>query len=270
MRHLFLMTLLVIFLASCGKRTTQDNNETNTEQTMDKNKEIIDSITAAGYASDSFTTPKGRPVEIAFIKHGSIVIVIDGYTVYIDPVTIFGNDFANMPKADLLLVTHEHHDHLDAQAIAELTQDSTRLIGSRRIPELLGHGESLVPGQTVGFDNARFSVTAFPAYNITPDHLQFHPKERQDIGFIFNIDGLRIYVAGDTENIPEMADLKDIDIAFLPVNQPYTMTPEQAIEAVETIKPKIFYPYHFGETDLSPIVEKFKDSAIDVRVRNLQ
>lgn len=237
---------------------------------MDKNNTTIQAINAAGYKSDSFTTPKGRPVEIAFVKHGSIILDVDGFTVYIDPVTIYGNDFANVPKADMILVTHEHHDHLDPAAITELTKDSTRLLGSRRIPELLGYGESMLPGETTDIEAADFTITAFPAYNISPDHLQFHPKERNDIGFIFDIDGLRIYVAGDTEDIPDMANLKDIDIAFLPVNQPYTMTPEQAIHAVEMFRPKIFYPYHYGDTDLTPIVEKFKDSTTEVRIRNLQ
>lgn len=222
------------------------------------------------YVYDSFKTPRGRDVDLIFIKHGSIAIDIDGYLVYIDPVTIYGNDFSKLPKADMILVTHEHHDHLDKTAIDELTSDNTELIGSRRVTELLDKGKTLLPGEKIDVAGEDFTITAVPAYNITPNHLQFHPKERQDDGFVLDIDGLRIYVAGDTENIPEMADLKDIDIAFLPVNQPYTMTPAQAIEAVETISPKIFYPYHYGETDLSPIVEKFKGSDIDVRIRQLQ
>ena len=240
------------------------------QKNMENNSAKLDTFAKEGYVFDSFTTPRGRNVSLIFIKHGSIAIDVEGYLIYIDPVTIYGHDFAKLPKADLIMVTHEHHDHFDPKALEELTGDDTKLIGSRRITELYGQGETMLPGQTVELKNEDITITATPAYNITPDHLNFHPKERQDDGFVFDIDGLRIYVAGDTENIPEMADLKNIDIAFLPVNQPYTMTPQQAIEAVKVIKPKVFYPYHYGNTDLTPVSEAFKDSAVDVRIRNLQ
>ena len=230
----------------------------------------LEAVKAAGYQYDTLTTPKGRQVSLVFIKHGSIAIDVDGYMIYIDPVTMFGNDYSVLPKADLIMVTHEHHDHFDPQAIAELTGDDTHLIGSRRINELYGSGEIMEPGDKVEIKDEDITITAVPAYNITPDHLQFHPKERKDDGFVFDIDGLRIYVAGDTEDIPEMADLKDIDVAFIPVNQPYTMTPEQGIHAAEMIKPKILYPYHYGQTDLTPLVDGLKGSGIDVRVRQLQ
>lgn len=261
-----LFILATIFIWGCSNAKSSQSNQ----ETMQNNLSKIETFAKEGYKYDTFTTPKGREVNLIFIKHGSIAIDIDGYLVYIDPVTIYGNDFAKLPKADAIMVTHEHHDHFDTKAIAELTSDTTRLIGSRRINELYGSGEVMLPGQTIEIPGEDIAVVATPAYNISPDHLQFHPKERQDDGFVFDIDGLRIYVAGDTENIPEMSDLKDIDIAFLPVNQPFTMTPQQAIEAVEVIKPKVFYPYHYGETDLSPIVEKFNGSNVDVRVRNLQ
>lgn len=240
------------------------------QKDMQNNSLKLETFAKEGYQYDSFTTSRGRNVSLIFIKHGSIAIDIDGYLIYIDPVTIYGNDFAKLPKADLIMITHEHHDHFDTKAIEELTSDDTRLIGSRRITELYGQGETMLPGQTIELKDEEISITATPAYNITPGHLDFHPKARQDDGFVFDIDGLRVYVAGDTENIPEMADLKDIDIAFLPVNQPYTMTPTQAIEAVKVIKPKVFYPYHFGTTDLSSIPEALKESSVDVRIRNLQ
>lgn len=263
--HLFILCALVVSF-NAGAQVDSKNSSIN----MVNNKLKLEAFEKEGLQYDSFTTPRGRNVSLVFIKHGSIAIDVDGFLIYIDPVTIYGNDFAKLPKADLIMVTHEHHDHFDPKAIAELTSDSTLLIGSRRINELYGQGNVMTPGQTKEIPGIDITITATPAYNVTPDHLMFHPKERQDDGFIFDIDGLRIYVAGDTENIPEMADIKDIDIAFLPVNQPYTMTPQQALEAVETIKPKIFYPYHYGETDLSPLVKDLKDSAIDIRVRQLQ
>ena len=110
-------------------------------------------------------------------------------------------------------------------------------------------------------------VEAVPAYNTTPEHLQFHPTGR-DNGYILSLDGFRIYIAGDTEDIPEMASIQDIDVAFLPCNQPYTMTPEQLIRAAQVIRPKVLIPYHFGQTDLSGIPEALP--GIDVRLRNMQ
>ena len=268
----YLITLLgVMMFCSCGitsNGNTQQSEQTN--QKMEKISSQLEAFTKEGLQYDTIRTPRGRNVSLIFIKHGSIAIDVDGYLIYIDPVTIFGNDFANLPKADMIMVTHEHHDHFDTKAIEELTTDSTQLVGSRRITELYGKGTTLLPGESIEVKDERISVLAMPAYNITEDHLMFHPRERQDVGFLFEIDGLRIYVAGDTENIPEMADLRDIDVAFLPVNQPYTMTPQQAVEAVEAINPKVFYPYHYGETDLTPIVDRFKNGPVEVRVRQLQ
>ena len=112
-----------------------------------------------------------------------------------------------------------------------------------------------------------FTVEAVPAYNKTEGRTQFHPKGR-DNGYILTIDGLRIYIAGDTEDIPEMEAIKDIDIAFLPCNQPYTMTPEQLVNAAKTINPKVVFPYHYGQTDLSTIQSQLP--GIDVRIRHYE
>lgn len=259
--------LFVIFsiTLSCAK-SNNSNEQNDPKMALQK----IDTIDSLGYVHDSFQTPKGRQVDIVFIKHGSLMIDIDNYLVYVDPVGMYGNDFSVLPKADMILVTHEHHDHFDPDVINELTDDSTLQIMSRRVTELFGQGQAIAPGDTLQFEPQNFTLIATPAYNISEGHLNFHPKDRKDVGFVFDIDGLRIYVAGDTEDIHEMGDLKDIDVAFLPVNQPYTMTPEQAIRAIETIHPKVVYPYHYGETDLTPIVEHFKGSDLDVRIRQMQ
>ena len=268
MKNIIGAVFLMLIALGCNAKPLVSQNET--EENMEKEKHNSELFVKAGYQTDSFTTPKGRQVDISFIKHGSIVIDAGGFMIYVDPVTIYGDDFAKLPKADLIMVTHEHHDHFDVKAIEELTGENTQIIGSSRIHELYAKAEALNPGDCKDLKEADIQITATPAYNITEGHLQFHPKDRKDDGFVFDIDGLRIYVAGDTENIPEMADLKDIDIAFLPVNQPYTMTPEQAIEAVKMFNPKIFYPYHYGETDLSPITENLKGSKTEVRIRQLQ
>ena len=112
------------------------------------------------------------------------------------------------------------------------------------------------------------SVDAVPAYNITPGHLEYHPEGR-DNGYVFDIDSMKIYVSGDTEDIPELKNLKDIYIAFLSVNQPYTMTVEQCVAAAKVIIPKILYPYHFHGTDVEKIAEALKGSGIDVRIRDM-
>lgn len=113
-------------------------------------------------------------------------------------------------------------------------------------------------------------LEAVPAYNTTPGRDQFHPKGR-DNGYILTLGGTRIYIAGDTEDISELKQVKDIDIAFLPVNQPYTMTPEQAIRATKIVQPRILYPYHYGDTDINKVKDGLKDDKeMEVRIRALQ
>ena len=113
------------------------------------------------------------------------------------------------------------------------------------------------------------TIEAVPAYNYTEGHTQFHPKGR-DNGFILTIDGTRIYIAGDTEDIPEMAGISDIDIAFLPCNQPYTMTTDQLVKAARMVKPKVLFPYHYGRTDVTNLPAQLKADSIDVRIRHYE
>ena len=225
-------------------------------------------VTTDDASSDTFMTPNGKTVSIYPLLHASIRIVYDGKEIEIDPVGKLGNrttDYASMPKADYIFVTHEHGDHFDRAAIQQLTANGTRLITNRRCADMLGYGEVMSNGDQLTITDG-FSVEAVPAYNITEGHLQFHPKGR-DNGFILTIDGMRIYIAGDTEDIPEMANIKDIDIAFLPCNQPYTMTTSQFVNAARTIKPRIVFPYHFGQTDISGLPAQLKTDGIDVRLR---
>ena len=224
-----------------------------------------------GYETDAFKTKSGKTVTFHALMHASIRIVYEGREVEVDPVQKLGNrtvDYAAMPKADYIFVTHEHRDHFDQEAIRLLTGENTQLVTNGRCGEMLGYGKVMANGDRLQIADD-FTVEAVPSYNTTEEHLQFHPKGR-DNGFILTIDGLRIYIAGDTEDIPEMADIKDIDVAFLPCNQPYTMTTEQLVRAARIIKPKVLFPYHYAQTDVSSLPALLKDDGIDVRIRHYE
>ncbi|MBQ7056850.1 MAG: MBL fold metallo-hydrolase [Bacteroidaceae bacterium] len=227
-------------------------------------------VTKDMHEMDAFTTKSGKTIRFYALMHASIRICYDGKEIEIDPVRQLGprtTDYTSFPKADYIFVTHEHPDHLDKDAINLLTKDGTKLITNRRCADMLGYGETMKNGDK--FEIEGIIIEAVPAYNTTAGREQFHPKGR-DNGFILTIDGLRIYIAGDTEDIPEMANIKDIDIAFLPCNQPYTMTTSQLINAARTINPKVLFPYHYGQTDISTVPEQLKDSGIDVRIRHYE
>lgn len=233
-------------------------------------KEAGKPITTDTYEVDVFKTKSGKTVKFHALVHASIRIEYDDKEIEIDPVTKLGNKtigYSAMPKADYIFVTHEHGDHFDKEAIKQLTGDKTQLITNKRCGDMLGYGKIMANGQCSTFND--ITVEAVPAYNITDGRTQFHPKGR-DNGYILTIDGLRVYIAGDTEDIPEMQDIKNIDIAFLPCNQPYTMTTEQLVKAAKTVKPKVLFPYHYGQTDVSRIPSQLKDSGIDVRIRHYE
>ncbi|HBG58749.1 MBL fold metallo-hydrolase [Proteiniphilum sp. UBA1028] len=224
-------------------------------------------LSAGDFEKDIFLTDSGKEVTITFIKHGSLMITYEKQHIHVDPVTLFA-DYSTLPKADFILVTHEHGDHLDAKAIEVLAKENTRLVLNPSSRKILGKGEGIRNGERLRLSDA-ISLDAVPAYNTTPGREQFHPRHR-DNGYILSLDGLRIYIAGDTEDIPEMGELKEIDVAFLPVNQPYTMTVEQAVHAAKMFTPGVLYPYHYGDTDVKPVVEQLKESGIDVRIRKME
>ena len=221
--------------------------------------------------TDEFTTKSGKKVRFTCIKHASIQINYNGLESEVDPVGKGmkpETDYSQFPKADLILVTHEHHDHFDADAIAQLRTGSTKIFLNPAVQKMLGSGKALKNGDKVKVADD-ITLEAVPAYNTTPGREQFHPKGR-DNGYILTLDGMRIYIAGDTEDIPEMANLKDIDIAFLPCNQPYTMTVEQAVRAAKVIKPKVLFPYHYNDTPVNQITLQLYQEGIKVLIRNYQ
>lgn len=227
------------------------------------------------YPVETLTTKDGKEIKITLFKHASLAIAYDGEEIYIDPVTeVSGTEinYSSMPKADYILVTHEHYDHLDPKAIEELSKPSTRIILNATSEKQLGKGEIIANNQEMNLADG-IKLEAVPAYNTTPGREKFHPKGNGN-GYILDFDGTKVYIAGDTEDIPEMANLKDqhITLAFLPVNQPYTMTIDQAEKAALAIQPKILIPYHFGDTPVEELKEKLdKDnSGIEVLLFPMQ
>ncbi len=230
-----------------------------------------DTNAAASLQTDSFETPNGKTVTFTCIKHATLRIQYDGLEIQIDPVGKGlkpQTDYAQFPKADIVLVTHEHFDHFDRDAIAVLRKESTAVYANPAVQGMLGYGTALKNGESAKV-REDVSIEAVPAYNTTPGREKFHPKGR-DNGYVLTLGGFRVYIAGDTEDIPEMAALKDIDVAFLPCNQPYTMTPEQAAAAAKTIKPKTLFPYHYSETPVQKVADLLDGTGTDVRIRNYQ
>jgi len=224
--------------------------------------------TQQNFETDTFQTQSGE-LKITFIGHGTLMMKFDGKTIHIDPVGRYA-DYSKMPKADLILITHEHGDHLDADAISKIKKKSTEIILTEKCHEQYCSGKILKNGETGEF--AGIIIEAVPAYNIKHKRSEgnpFHPKGIGN-GYVLHFGGKKVYVAGDTENIPEMADLKNIDIAFLPMNMPYTMTPEMVADAAKIIRPTILYPYHFGNTDTQKLIDLMKNQdETEVRIRKL-
>ena len=216
---------------------------------------------------DSFCTQGGTSVSFTALGHGSLMMTIGEENLYFDPVIAMlpdSGDFTAYPKADYIFVTHSHPDHLDTLAIAQLSKEGTVLVANAESAARLGTASVMAPGDTLDF--GAFGVAAVPAYNCSEGKQMFHPQGR-DNGYVVEVDGFRTYVAGDTEDIPELAALSGMDVAFLPCNLPFTMTPEQLANAAKMVMPKVLYPYHYGQTDIQQVCSLLEGSGIDVRIR---
>jgi L-ascorbate metabolism protein UlaG (beta-lactamase superfamily) len=223
----------------------------------------------AKFEQDVIKTGAGD-LKITFIGHGTLMFTFGGKVIYVDPVGQYA-DYTKLPKADLILITHEHGDHLDLKAVESLRQPNTQVV-------LTQVAAGQVPGSLVMANGevktvAGLKLEAVPAYNLVHKRENgepFHPKGRGN-GYVITFGDQRVYVAGDTENTPEMKALKNIDIAFLPMNLPYTMTPEMVADAALAFKPKTLYPYHFGKTDTARLVALLKGHPeIQVRLRKME
>ena len=220
------------------------------------------------FETDIFPTSAGD-LSITFLGHGSLLMVFEAKNIYVD---VYGEvaDYSKLPKADIVFLTHEHFDHLDPKALGSIRTDKTVLVYTETCAQLVKGGIVMRNGdeRTV----LGIPVKAVPAYNLVhkrPSGDPFHPKKSGN-GYILNFGGTRLYVAGDTENIPEMKTLTGIDIAFLPMNLPYTMTPEMVADAAKAFRPRILYPYHYGETDVSKLLALLKgEKDIEVRIRKM-
>ena len=212
----------------------------------------------SSYPQDKYTAKDGTEITFTFYAHASIAINALGRQIYVDPVGESIN-WAGEPEADIVLVTHDHFDHLDTAAI--------------RILNGTGDYVRMKPGDvSTPFDG--IEIEAVPAYNISEGQLDFHPQVRGDAGYILNIGGSRIYVSGDTEDNDDVLALKDIDVAFICVNQPYTMKVEQCVRVVKALKPAVFYPYHFGGspgycTDLEALGSAV-EGMTEIRIKDLE
>ena len=223
----------------------------------------------AGLEVDRIET-SGGALTITFIGHGSLMLEYNGQIINVDP---FGSltDYTKLPKADIILITHGHRDHADPDAIAAVRTDKTLVVLNEEAAENIEGGIIMKNGdtQTIG----GFKIEAVAAYNIVgmrSPGKPFHPKGEGN-GYVITFGDKRVYIAGDTENTPEVKGMQSIDIAFLPMNLPYTMTPEMAADAAKAFKPKILYPYHFSDTDTSELVALMKDTPeVEVRIRSMK
>ncbi|MGM0666869.1 MAG: MBL fold metallo-hydrolase [Bacteroidota bacterium] len=215
--------------------------------------------------NDVFETDNGK-LELWFIGHGTLMFKYNEMIIHIDPVSREA-DYSMLPDADLILITHEHGDHLDPGAIGKIMKSDTRIICNKASSPALDNCEIMSNGDKL--EHRGIGIEAVPAYNMVNERSPgkpWHPMGNGN-GYVLELDGKKVYVAGDTENIPEMKDLGEIDIAFLPMNLPYTMSPEMAAQAALMIKPDILYPYHFGSTNTGELVKLLDGTGIDVRIR---
>lgn len=221
-----------------------------------------------GYETDIIQTSSGN-LEITFLGHGSLVFAFEGKVIHVDP---FGHvaDYSTLPEADLILITHEHSDHLDPEALASIRKETSDIVMTE-LCEGKVEGGIIMRNGDMGVVQG-IPIEAVPAYNLIHTRESgdpFHPCG-QGNGYVITFGDTRVYIAGDSEDTPEMMALRDIDIAFLPMNLPYTMTPQMVASAARSMKPTILYPYHFGETDTSELVALLNDQPeTEIRIRQM-
>lgn len=249
MRQLFAFFICSLLFLSC---------KSETERTEELARELEEESFQNG--NDDESAQDTTNVEIQPISHATAVIQWDDTSIYLDP-TGGSEAFQGMDGPDLVLITDIHGDHMDAETLASLDLGDTRIVVPQAVQEELPDtlDQNLVVianGETT--DQQGISIEAIPMYNLREEAKQYHEKGRGN-GYVLEKDGTRVYIAGDTEDIPEMRDLEDIDIALVPMNLPYTMTVEKAAEAVIEFGPRKVYPYHYRGTEGKADVERFRE-----------
>jgi len=214
-------------------------------------------------------TKEGESIMFTPISHASFVMKTSEAVIDVDPVGDM-KAYEGLPAPTIILLTDIHGDHLSPGLIADLRKKGTVVIGPKAVTERIPSAKTLNNGETTTVGN--ITIEAIPMYNLTKDRLRYHTKGRGN-GYVVTADGKRTYISGDTEDIPEMRNLKNIDYAFVCMNLPYTMTVEQAASAVLAFKPKVVFPYHYRGTGGFSDVGKFKelvaaDPSIEVRLLN--
>lgn len=225
----------------------------------------VGAVVAQEIGTDRIPTERGDLI-VQPVQHATFVMAWDGKTIYVDPVG-GGERFTDVPGPQLVLVTDIHGDHLDIPTLQAIIAGETRIVAPAAVAEKLPRplkerATVLANGETTTL--LGISVEAVPMYNLTPQRLKYHARGRGN-GYVVTLGGVRVYISGDTEDIPEMRALQDIDAAFVCFNLPYTMTEEQAAGAVREFAPDIVYPYHFRGSDVDTFT-RLVGEASDVRV----
>jgi L-ascorbate metabolism protein UlaG (beta-lactamase superfamily) len=225
---------------------------------------VLTLFAGAAFAAppQEFSTSAGS-LKITPIQHASLMIQAGGKVLYIDPAQ---GSFDGLPQADYILITDIHGDHMAPEIVNKLKKSGTEIVAPQAVSEKVSGTSVIAYGQTKKL--GPFSVESVPAYNLTRGPAAgklFHDKGR-GCGYIVTYGGKRFYFSGDTEATPEMKTLKNIDVAFVCMNLPYTMTPEEAADAVRAFHPKVVYPYHYKGSDTAAFKKALDGSGIDVRV----
>ncbi len=211
----------------------------------------------------TFTTSAGS-VKMTPIYHASLLLEAAGEVIYVDPAK--PANFDGLPPADLILITHTHGDHMDPASIAAVSKGGTEIWAPAAVAKTVTTAKVISNGESKTWNG--WSIEAVPMYNLVcgPAAGKVYHEKGAGNGYVLTYGGKRFYIAGDTEAIPEMRALKNIDVAFVPMNLPYTMTPEEAADAVKAFRPKIVIPYHYRGSDLSIFEKRLEGTGVEVRL----
>ena len=217
------------------------------------------SAAALALATTAWAAPEGETlvatadgdVTLYRIQHASFVLDWNGQTIYVDP-TQGAEAYAGLPTADIVLLTHGHGDHLDPQTLNGLDLRQAIVVMPQAVAdevgERYGHAQTIMDNGEKVHTDAGVGIHAVPMYNLPPSADAYHPKGWGN-GYVLTLADKRVYISGDTQGIKEMRDLKDIDVAFVCMNLPYTMDVEEAADAVANFAPAVVYPYHYRGQD---------------------